>query len=316
MHSENKESSALTPEDFPTLSESKLRRLSRRHLHRKWLENYLRLRLFLKQFGRYPHLREENPKGFTIGSWVNTQKSAFRNSRLPLWRYELLAAIKFSWPRRIASWQEVFNRAVKLQQRKGGPLSKYGNVTREERSLKNWVYNQRVLIGKGGLEKKKVKLLEKSGLLNDKRELDWNNEYSKVAAFIRKNRRLPSAHSANREEKHLGKWRLLFAGKYQKGKISERQSEKIAALGLDNKIRDLKWNSKISTIRKILESGIKAGKISGKKNFRRSLGKNLYYWLLKQRRDYQKGILEGNRAGILRENKLLYNDDWLNQIKP
>ncbi|MDD5672644.1 MAG: helicase associated domain-containing protein [Chitinivibrionales bacterium] len=308
--------SVFAPENFPTLSGHKLKRLLQRTYHRKWLENYLRLRLFLKQFGRYPHLREENPKGFAIGSWVNTQKSAFRNGRLPLWRYKLLAAIKISWPRRIESWQEVFNRAIKLQQRKGGPLSKDRNATREEHLLKNWVNNQRVLIRKGGLEKEKVKLLEKSGLLNDKRVFDWNNVYAKVKAFIGENRRLPSPHSANRDEKHLGKWRLLFAGKYRKGKIPEWQAEKIAALGLDRKILDLKWNNKISTIREILESAIKAGKISGKRDFRKSLGKNLYYWLLKQRRNYQKGILEGNRARILRENKLLYNNDWLNQIKP
>jgi hypothetical protein len=263
------------------------------------------LRLFLKQFGRFPHLREENPKGFAIGSWVNTQKSAFRNSKLPLWRYELLAAIKISWPKTIESWQEVFNRAVKLQQRKGALLTKYGNVPKEERLLKNWVYNQRVLIRQGRLEKKKVKLLVKSGLLDDKRELDWDNEYAKVKAFIRKNHRLPSAHSANREERHLGKWRLLFAEKYKKGKISKWQANKIAALGIDKKILDLNWNNRISTIMKILESGIKAGKIASKKDFRNSLGKNLYNWLLIQRSKDQIGTLEENRARILRENNLL-----------
>jgi hypothetical protein len=153
-------------------------------------------------------------------------------------------------------------------------------------------------------------------LIIDKTDFQWNAEYGKVKAFIKKNRRLPSAHCADEEEKYLGKWRLYHVEKYKKGLVPEWQAKKIAALGLDNKIFEIVWNEKFEATREIITSVIQSGKLSGKGGIRHILGDDLFSWWQVQRRKYREGWLEEDKAKLLRENNLLYKfGDLLDRIK-
>ena len=313
MLSINNDSHALNPEDFPTLSERKLKQLSRRHLHRQWLESYLRFRLFIKQFGRFPYQIEQNPKGFRIGAWMNTQRVKQKIGKLPLWRYELLSALDFNWGAPREEWDSFFERAKLLQERKGAPLSKKAK-SKEEQSLKCWVYRQVKLIKRNLLDENKIKLLKESGLLVDVLDQHWNVEFGKVAEFIKKYNRLPSAHSRDPEENSLGTWRLFQTQRYKKGLISKTKGRQLDSLGLANRIMDNLWNDNFEKARNIIVPRLKAGQLYGPDGLLQSLGKELYTWWDNNRRKYFCGKLNKDRMRLFEKYKMTLRVCELNKI--
>jgi hypothetical protein len=291
MHTLKNESDPLCDSaNFPGLTRSKLRILTAHHLHRRWLGYFLRLKLFKDTFRRLPLQKEEFPKGFKIGHWTHSQRGMYKSGKMPLWRYKLLSSLEFNWGRRREDWECIFKRAVVFQRKKGTPIGRYG-VSKEERSLKLWLYHQNERIKRGELSKERVAMLRDAGLIVNRGEYTWVERFADMKEFIEYHGRPPSGWSRDPHEKSLGKWRGYQTSLLKQGRLSPKRMLRLNNLGCTQRIADIIWERKYKKTVSIVRRKCMAGRFFGKNGLYKALGNELYIWLRTQRRKYRNNTL-------------------------
>ena len=285
---------------FPALTKRELAELSRHHLHRHWLDNFLRLQLFHETYGRLPLQKEQYPKGIRIGSWSHRQRLDYRNGKMPEWRARLLSTLNFEWGSSNEPWEEKYRRAKKLQNKKCTPLSRYSG-NEEERLLKLWLYDQAYLISKGKIPEHRKRKLLNSGLIVDRMEYRWNRVFAMVKYFIDKNGILPSAHSEDPHEKMLGKWRLHNISRMNAGLLTKDQTDRMKKLGLDKKIIDTVWEDKYHAVIKALDRYFSRKKDLQQTSIIDFIGSENYVWWRDQWKKIRKNAIGPSRLKQLKQ---------------
>ena len=87
------------------------------------------------------------PRSHPLGSWVNTQRTAYRKGKIPGHRIKRLDDIGFQWVIRtivVIGWDGMFAKLVEYKQKHGGDT----NVPQSHKPLGSWVMNQRARKGK------------------------------------------------------------------------------------------------------------------------------------------------------------------------
>ena len=95
-------------------------------------------------------------------------------------------------------------------------------------------------------------MLLQAGLIVNRIDYRFDITYEKVRKFVKKNGRIPSAHSDDKTEVLLGKWRLYHVSRMREGKLEEEKSGKLNALGLALRINDVGWGKNFSRLTGIL----------------------------------------------------------------
>lgn len=290
---------------IPGLSKRELKTLQKSFVHRRWLGKYLILKQFVEKFNRLPMQKEQYPKGIRIGSWSHSQRNYYRSGSLPLWRIKLLSSLGFEWGRKRDTWDEMFQKAKSLQEKKNAPLSRYTSND-EERFLKLWLYKQSDDIKKGKLSKKRIKLLNQAGLIVNRLDYRFELFYKNCKEFIKKHGRLPSAHGDEFAERSLGKMRHYQVFRMREGMLTPEKYDKLLELGLADKIIDIAWEEKFLNVSSIVKQKVDSGIIYGKDGIVATLGDGLYVWLRDQRKKYSKNIiLTPEQRKLLEDAKLI-----------
>lgn len=285
---------------FPALSKRELKELLGHHLHRRWLENFLRLRLFRETFGRFPRQKEQYPKGIRIGSWSHKQRLDYRSGKMPEWRVRLLTTLDFDWGNCKEPWDDKFKRAQRLQKKKGAPLSRY-SVDEEERLLKQWLYRQVELMNRAELPEHRKRKLITSGLATDRLAYRWQRMFTMVKRFIDKQGRIPSAHTDDPNEKMLGKWRLYNIDRMNDGLLNAEQSAALRRLGLDRKIIQNVWEEKFASLTRQLDRYFSRNLDQYRTGIMNFIGNENYIWWRDQRRKYRNKQLDPSQRKRIKE---------------
>jgi superfamily II DNA or RNA helicase len=148
-----------------------------------WEEMYSTLERYRKRHGdcNVPQGWEENP---SLGSWVATQRTLKRDSKLTEERIRRLAKLKFVWEPIDSQWEEMF---AALTTFKGN----YGhcnvpNNWPEHPQLRIWLNVQRRSKKKGSLTEKHIERLDELGIVWDPRKSSWEDMFEALLTHRRK----------------------------------------------------------------------------------------------------------------------------------
>jgi len=168
-----------------------------------WEESFSLYRKFKVTYRREPR-SDEIFEGYTIGRWVNRQRTANKKGVLREDRKMLLLAEGFCFNASVSlSWEESFSLYKKFK------ATYNREPLREEEfegsNIRSWVDMQRRINKKGMLREDRKKLLLAEGFCFDKRDLAWSEAFFLYKRFKSINQRDPKS-AEKFEGFSLGAW--------------------------------------------------------------------------------------------------------------
>jgi len=167
---------------------------------------------------------------------------------------------------------------------------------KEEEKLGNWISHQKQDYKKGILLKNRVNSLNliKGWKWEEDKEGKWDKNKNQVEEFVNKNKRFPSNHSKNKEEKRLGSWINQQKINYKKNHLSEDRIKSLNSLS-SWEWEDNKWNKTIIQVKEFVNEKKRFPYQKSENKEEKKLGS----WIGTQRQKYKKSILLKNRVNLL-----------------
>ncbi|WP_080132990.1 DEAD/DEAH box helicase [Chlamydia suis] len=139
-------------------------------LEEEWEKNFLELKRFQEEHGhcKVPRGYPQNPD---LGSWVGTQRYAFKKGKLSEDKIERLEEIGFVWDVLEEGWEENFLELKRFQGERGH--CKVPQRYPQNPQLASWVSTQRADFKEGKLAEDKIARLEELGFVWRVREEAW-----------------------------------------------------------------------------------------------------------------------------------------------
>ena len=212
-----------------------------------WETRFKELEMFANRHGRLPLRRSDSKWERTLGIWLDSQGTAFRNQRLPLHRFQKLISASAPLIRqRAEGWQsgdpdgrfrrrcQELRAYVQLHQR----LPTYAGLRTASRhwKLAQWVANLR-----GGtieLSSNKVRMLQETHPLVKAALLEWKDAprlirsrwdrlFSELSMFVSARGRLPKHRGGDEVERRCYQWLRVQCGRVLAGYLPDEMAERL-----------------------------------------------------------------------------------------
>ena len=177
-----------------------------------------------------PHSYTVDP---TLARWVGTQRTAYRRKQMTEDRIEALESIGFEWrlgpPAR--TWDENFALLSNFRDTAGHPH--YISKGSGDKSLQNWIVNQRQKFAKGLLSQEQIQELQAIGFAwtaEQEKSLFWDFHYEKLKLFYSEHGHLGTPEKFP-EDPDLLEWISSQHQVYFAKKMPEENVEKLVAIG-------------------------------------------------------------------------------------
>jgi len=219
-----------------------------------WDERFEELKQYKKDHGDYnvPRKYKANPQ---LASWVNTNRTKYKNGKLSKERIESLQGIGFSWVIGCGrvGWDERFKQLKEYKDTNGNcNVSTYDENNKE---LAYWVTTQRRFYKKNKLLPERIKLLNEIEFVWELRQLGkklspkqkerlegigfeaecrkqvgWDERFEQLKGYKKDHGdcNVPQKYNANPK---LGKWVDRQRQAYKKGKLSKEHIESLQGIG-------------------------------------------------------------------------------------
>jgi superfamily II DNA or RNA helicase len=245
----------------------------------RWEESFRQIEEFAALHGYFPG------RGDPGGDWVVNQRALYRKGALSLSpaRIRRLEELDgWVWHVSDAEWDNMYSQVAAFIKHHG----RLPTLKSSDGGVGQWVANQRVAYGRGGLDSDRVERLEK---LDDwawhADDAKWGKMYNQVAQFIKHNNRLPRMPFESEGEPKLYRWVTKQRSNYSK--LDPARAERLKKLpGWVGDARDAKWEEIYSQVVEYI-------KVNGSLPVQ-SEGQ-LGNWVAVQRQFYRKGILSTDR---------------------
>ena len=192
-----------------------------------WEKGFSELQDFekTKQHCRVP-VRYKTESGFTLGSWVATQKA--RKDNLSPGKFERLNALGVVWDVRLDYWEAGFGHLKKFHDKNNHCRVKQRYKTVEEYALGHWVSVQR--LQKNNLSIDQIKKLDQIGFIWDSILAQWETGFSTLKQFHSEHKHCRvSGNYKSMEGYSLGSW--VSAQRANKDTLPTDQTVKLDQLG-------------------------------------------------------------------------------------
>jgi superfamily II DNA or RNA helicase len=248
-------------------------------LDEKWMENYEKVKEFVKTNNKYPSHHSKNEEEKSLGMWVGTQKQSKKGNRannltpkrtilledLPEWIWEIDLEEK---------WMEKYN-IVKLFNKKDGKYPSQHSKDKKEKRSSLWISKQKSNKRKDKLTKKQIILLEKLPDWEWDNDLEekWMEKYNIVKLFYSKNNKCANRCSTDEEEKILGRWIDTQKSNKKKNILTEEQIKLLNTIpGWKWNVFSDKWNKKFNSLKSFYLKNNKYPSQNSKDKEEKSLG--------------------------------------------
>lgn len=134
-------------------------------LEELWQQNYANLLEFMETFGHFPKYYDEYPDDEKLGVWCHCQRRNYRNGILSQKHRVLIEKAGISWQPIEERWYNHYKKYVKFKAKNPDRLPLVKSRDAKEKSIGEWIDDQRRRHRKGELEKERVALLEKVGVV-------------------------------------------------------------------------------------------------------------------------------------------------------
>jgi len=185
----------------------------------KWDDYFQKLKDYINENKRRPSGRSNDTVEKILGNWLNNQNQNYKNKgrcmksqdRYDVWRHFLEEYNEYFISDE-EKWDDYFQKLkFYIDENKKRPSSKSKND--DEKFLGNWLTHQNRIYKNKEFCIKSHEMYDlwtqfiedyKKYLLNDKEK--WEFNFQKLKDYIDKNKKRPSQHSKDNDEKFLGRW--------------------------------------------------------------------------------------------------------------
>ncbi|MBE6140381.1 MAG: hypothetical protein E7172_02470 [Firmicutes bacterium] len=321
--------------------------LYQNRLIKKWYFSYELAKIYFAFFGNLeiPYNFKTfdgisfNENGYSLYSWVETQRKNMRNNNLSEDKKRKLGELDFRInDKREEKWQKMYELAKSFYQfykhlEVNGKFKTFDGITFDESgfALGNWISAQRQSEKNGWLDEERKNLLSEIGMrFNLNRfEEKWFNMYELAKNYcnfygnldINYHFKTLNGFSYDESGFALGKWFLLQTTNYENGILNERRISLISALHPNFllEINDDNWFKYYDLAKKYFsyhEHLAIPEKYKTLNGFAEDLsGYPLGVWLRRQRQDYQKGLLNEEKVALLNEINFNEQQKFLKWLK-
>lgn len=252
----------------------------------QWQAMYLRLIKYLKKHKKYPSKKEDKE----LYHWILRTRKSYCSGKLDKARVLKLDALDFEWDPIGNSWNHKY---IKLKTF----IEKYGYypTPEEDKSLNQWVNNQRMKDAKGKLSKKQQKQLNSlSKPWIHHADRSWLAALYDLKSHIKDYGDYPLP----KDDGYLNAWVAKQRYKHKKGKLKDWQLNMLYRMDFAWDIGLWRWERWFTVFKNHMDAQ--------KKYPTRQDNYQLWYWVYVQRDLKRKNKIEENRMCRLDQ----INFDW------
>ena len=256
-----------------------------------WTARFCELVTYKRENGDC-YVSQNDEANKSLGYWVMTQRTAFKNGKLSEERKAQLNNLGFVWElRKRVPWKTYFDELVAYKEHNG-----HCNVPQHDeanKSLGHWVQNQRTAFKNGKLSKQCIQQLNNLGFVWEKR-VPWETNFDKLVAYKELNGHC-NVSQHDEANKSLGYWVMTQRTAFKNGKLSEERKAQLNNLGFVWEKR-VPWETYFDKL-------VAYKELNGHCNVSQhdEANKSLGHWVNNQRTAFRNGTLSDERARKLVE---------------
>ena len=203
----------------------------------EWNINYQFLKSYYETNGNLFIPDNYSQNGINLDKWLNNQIRLYKNGNLSKEKVEMLNNIGISLlidNKLSVRWERKYQLAKKYYEENGN-LQVPSDYTIDDVNLGNWLVEQRKYYNWGKLSKEKIDLLNKIGMvwiLDDKLAIKWERKYQLAKEYYEKNGNLQVPFDYIIDDIKLGSWIVSQKYKYNQGKLTSYEIEKLEKIGI------------------------------------------------------------------------------------
>ncbi|WP_080126619.1 DEAD/DEAH box helicase [Chlamydia suis] len=235
---------SLTPKILPIFNRKVIKQISD-----GWYEQFGALLDFREEHGhcKVPTRYPENPD---LGSWVSTQRYAFKKGKLPEDKIERLEEIGFVWDVTEEAWEKNFLELKRFRE-------EYGHCKVPKRypqnpDLGSWVSVQRKTFKSSELSEDRIARLEELGFVWDILEEAWEKNFLELQRFREEHGhcKVPKRYP---QHPQLASWVRNQRVDFKKGDLSEDRIARLEELGFVWYVFEEAWEKNFLELKRFQE---------------------------------------------------------------
>ena len=203
----------------------------------EWNINYQFLKSYYETNGNLFIPDNYSQNGINLDKWLNNQIRLYKNGNLSKEKVEMLNNIGISLlidNKLSVRWERKYQLAKKYYEENGN-LQVPSDYTIDDVNLGSWIVSQRRYYKNGKLSEEKVEMLNDIGMIwtfNDERLLNWERNYKLAKDYYEKNGNLKVPRDYAVDGVNLGAWISTQKYKYNQGKLTSYEIEKLEKIGI------------------------------------------------------------------------------------
>jgi hypothetical protein len=199
----------------------------------QWEEGFSHLKRFVKREGHalVPNVHREKD-GYRLGAWVGAQRDQCAKGRLASDRVARLEALPgWIWDVHEEKWEEGFSYLERFVKRQGHARVPATHKAADGYRLGVWVSYQRTAYANGRLAANRIARLEAlPGWIWDVHEEKWEEGFSYLERFVKRQGHARVAVSHAENGYRLGQWVGVQRNTYAKGQLAPDRIARLEAL--------------------------------------------------------------------------------------
>ena len=251
----------------------------------------------------YEQLKEyykENDNNITktfdkkLSTWIRTQREFFKLGKLSNERRINLDKLNFVWNMYDDSWINMYELLIRYYKEYGN----YDIKINVNKSLYNWISDQRKSYKKGDLEEWKVEKLNYVNFIWEHIEQKWNDNYNILKQFY-----LTNGHCNVDQYNDIYKWAYTQKYTYNQHKLSVDKIQRLNEINFTWDVLDDDWNKMYN----LLIEYTKFNSIYNVSTKLKYCNHNLGRWISIQRKNYKDNKLSKHRIDKLNDVDFIWD---------
>ncbi len=200
-------------------------------LETTWEENFERVRSFADRVGHSRVSQGYEDDDVPLGRWVSEQRQAYREGTLDPGRARRLAELPgWAWRAWALGWERGFDRLLEFA-RQHGHVRVPRDYSVEGFPLGAWVSRQRKARKLSRLSDEQVRFLDSlPGWTWDTKVSQWDESFDRLAAYMRKEGRIPTLLHREPDGSALGQWVGVQRKNFRRGVFDPDRASRLESL--------------------------------------------------------------------------------------
>jgi superfamily II DNA or RNA helicase len=236
-------------------------------------------------------------QGFTLGAWINNQRSRRRSGSLNADQIARLDALGLQWDPLEAAWSEGCDHAAAYRAEHGHLDPTLTHTTPGGFALGQWLSSQRALHRRGALPEHRRRRLEQLGITWEVHDRKWQNALAAARAFAEEHGHadIPQNHTTGTGFR-LGLWLSNQRTNYKNGTLAAERIAALEDLGVDWDMSDRSWTSGLAALTAF---HAEHGHLNVPAEALLPGGKSVRAWIQARRQERREGALPADRIAAL-----------------